>query len=341
MTALTLANVTKSFGATIALASFDLDIASGEFVSLLGPSGCGKTTALRIVAGFETPDAGSVFTGGVDVSSTPAHRRNMGMVFQSYSLFPNMNVSQNIEFGLRTRRLPAEERKKRIDEALDLVQLGAQANRYAHQLSGGQQQRVALARALAIRPDVLLLDEPLSALDAKVRSTLRDEIKRIQRESGTTTVFVTHDQDEALSISDRVGVMSNGRLEQLDSPQRVYSMPANAFVARFVGNINEIDARVEGSAILVGDSRIPAPIHAIGKDRVKLLVRPEHMHFGEVGLPAIVQQSLFMGASKLVDVRLETNQSMIRVQLAGHEPSPEPGSRVSVTFDESRALIDA
>jgi putative spermidine/putrescine transport system ATP-binding protein len=340
MTALSLDNVTKTFGSTIALDDFSIAIRAGEFVSLLGPSGCGKTTALRVVAGFEIPNSGSVLVGGTDVSNIPAHRRNMGMVFQSYSLFPNMNVAQNIEFGLRTRRLAPSERKKRVEEALELVQLEAQATRFAHQLSGGQQQRVALARALAIRPDVLLLDEPLSALDAKVRSTLRDEIRRIQRESGTTTVFVTHDQDEALSISDRVGVMSNGRLEQLAEPEVVYSAPANAFVARFVGTINEVDGVVSDESIHIGDYRLPAPASARGRTAVKVLIRPEHTRFTETGLPATVRQSLFMGSSKLVDVELEGRPQTLRVQLPGHETSPEPGSRVQVSFEESKILID-
>ncbi len=340
MTSLSLERITKTFGSTIALDDFSLAIESGELVSLLGPSGCGKTTALRVVAGFEVPARGSVFVGGADVSRTPAHRRNMGMVFQSYSLFPNMNVAQNIEFGLRTRRLSPVERKKRIEEALELVQLQKQAKRYSHQLSGGQQQRVALARALAIRPDVLLLDEPLSALDAKVRSTLRDEIRRIQKESGTTAVFVTHDQDEALSISDRVGVMSEGRLEQLAPPEVVYSSPSSAFVARFVGTINEVDGVVENGTIRVGPYQFRSPRSGRADGPVKILVRPEHTRFDETGIPAMVRQTVFMGASKLVDVQAEVSARVIRVQLPGHVTSPEPGSRVNVSFDETKALTD-
>ena len=340
MTSLALERVTKTFGSTIALDDFSLAIESGELVSLLGPSGCGKTTALRVVAGFEEPAKGSVFVGGTDVSRTPAHRRNMGMVFQSYSLFPNMNVAQNIEFGLRTRRLSSIERKKRIEEALELVQLQKQAKRYSHQLSGGQQQRVALARALAIRPDVLLLDEPLSALDAKVRSTLRDEIRRIQKESGTTAVFVTHDQDEALSISDRVGVMSEGRLEQLAPPEVVYSSPSSAFVARFVGTINEVDGVMENGTIRVGPYQFRSPKSGRADGPVKILVRPEHTRFDETGIPAMVRQTVFMGASKIVDVQAEVSARLIRVQLPGHATSPEPGSRVHVAFDETKALTD-
>ncbi len=213
MSDLTFSTVRKTFGQNVALEGLDLEVRDGELISLLGPSGCGKTTALRIAAGFERADSGRVMVAGNDITNQPPHKRNMGMVFQSYSLFPNLTVAGNVEYGLRTRGISKPERQRRVTEMLELVQLGPMANRYAHQISGGQQQRVALARALAIRPQVLLLDEPLSALDAKVRATLRDEIRRIQTELGITTLFVTHDQEEALGISDRIGVMSNGRLE--------------------------------------------------------------------------------------------------------------------------------
>ena len=238
----------------------DLAVEPGELISLLGPSGCGKTTALRIAAGFERADSGSVSLNGVDISHKPAHKRNMGMVFQSYSLFPNLNVSLNVDFGLRTRKIPSLQRKHRVDEMLELVQLTAFADRYPHQLSGGQQQRVALARALAVQPEVLLLDEPLSALDAKVRLSLRDEIRRIQTELGITTLLVTHDQEEALGISDRIGVMSQGHLEQLGTPVEVYRHPASAFVARFVGSMNELPATVgEGDSVQVAGTPVAVP----------------------------------------------------------------------------------
>ncbi|MEZ5250933.1 MAG: ABC transporter ATP-binding protein [Ilumatobacteraceae bacterium] len=238
MTTLTYVSVRKTFGPTVALEGLDLDVKQGELISLLGPSGCGKTTALRIAAGFEFATSGAVLVDNADITRTPAHKRNMGMVFQSYSLFPNLTVANNIDFGLRTRKITAVERHRRVAEMLELVELTHLADRYPHQISGGQAQRVALARALAPRPSVLLLDEPLSALDAKVRTTLRDEIRRIQTELGITTLFVTHDQEEALAISDRIGVMSNGRLEQLGDPREVYRHPSSAFVARFVGSIH-------------------------------------------------------------------------------------------------------
>jgi len=234
-TSVSLRNLTRAFGATRALDEMSLDIAPGELVALLGPSGCGKTTALRIVAGFEFADYGEVLIDGKDVSNVPAARRDMGMVFQSYSLFPNMNALDNVAFGLRMRKVAGAARRKRAAELLDLVGLSAQARQYPHQLSGGQQQRVALARALAVEPRVLLLDEPLSALDAQVRLRLREQIRTLQQRLGTTTLFVTHDQEEALSMSDRVGVMRAGKLEQVATPDELYTRPATAFVAEFGG----------------------------------------------------------------------------------------------------------
>src|SRR5881392_618697 len=229
-----LRQVAKTFpDGTRALKTLDLEIAEGETLVLLGPSGCGKTTLLRIIAGLETPDAGgAVFFGAQDVTPLPIERRNVGMVFQSYALFPNMSVAENVGYGLRIR---GELTPQKVDELLALVQLEGLGNRRVDQLSGGQRQRVALARALAVRPRVLLLDEPLTALDAKVRTQLREEIRRIQLEVGTTTLFVTHDQEEALAIADRVGVMRNGRIEQLGSPTDLYIHPATPFVAEFVG----------------------------------------------------------------------------------------------------------
>ena len=229
--AVTLSDLRRAYGPVRALDGLTLEIAPGEFVALLGPSGCGKTTALRVLAGLEDADSGRVEVGGKDITAVPTNARDMGMVFQAYSLFPHMTARQNVEFGLQLRRMPTARRRARAAEMLDLVGLSEQADRYAHQLSGGQQQRVALARALAIEPQVLLLDEPLSALDAKVRVQLRAEIRRIQLEVGTTTLFVTHDQEEALAVADRVGVMRAGNLEQLASPQDLYARPATPFVA--------------------------------------------------------------------------------------------------------------
>ncbi len=238
--------LSRAFGSVRALDGLTLDIAPGELVALLGPSGCGKTTALRIVAGFEFADSGMVTVDGKDIAPVPAAKRDMGMVFQSYSLFPNMTALDNVGFGLRMRKLSGAERARRAGALLDMVGLAAQAKQYPHQLSGGQQQRVALARALAVEPRVLLLDEPLSALDAKVRLQLREQIRTLQQRLGTTTLFVTHDQEEALSMADRVGVMKDGKLEQIATPSQLYSTPATAFVAEFVGTMNRIPGSYAG-----------------------------------------------------------------------------------------------
>ncbi len=348
MSGLLYISVRKTFGTNVALQSLDLDVRDGELISLLGPSGCGKTTALRIAAGFEFADSGAVTVGGADITRKPAHKRNMGMVFQSYSLFPNLTVGQNVDFGLRTRKINANERKKRVGDMLDLVQLNGMANRYAHQLSGGQQQRVALARALAIRPEVLLLDEPLSALDAKVRLALRDEIRKIQTELGTTTLLVTHDQEEALGIADRVGVMSAGRLEQIAAPSEIYSNPSSAFVARFVGSMNELPATIRGrDAVEVAGLRIASPTAAkwTDGDKVLWLIRPEDLRIvadGEPGLAATVVATTFQGASTVVSLRLDVLDLLVSADLSSSVVAHlAPGQRVSVQFDGTRAVCEA
>ena len=251
-----LVELRRRFGEVSALDGLSLDLAPGELVALLGPSGCGKTTALRSLAGLERLDSGRVLLDDRDITNTPASRRDMGMVFQAYSLFPHLTARDNVAFGLRLRRMASAERRKAADRLLELVHLANQGNRYPHELSGGQQQRVALARALAIEPQVLLLDEPLSALDAKVRSTLRDEIRRIQTEVGITTVFVTHDQDEALAIADRVAVIFAGRLEQIAPPAELYERPRTVQVADFVGLSNRIRGEARGGTAVVLDARL-------------------------------------------------------------------------------------
>jgi len=342
MTTLTFENIHKAFGTTVALHEFSLDVREGELVSLLGPSGCGKTTALRVAAGFETGDHGAVHLANHDISRVPAHKRNMGMVFQSYSLFPNLSVAQNVEFGLRTRKIATPERRKRTTEVLQLVQLESYANRYPHQLSGGQQQRVALARALAVRPDVLLLDEPLSALDAKVRLTLRDEIRRIQSELGITTLFVTHDQEEALAISDRIAVMTEGRIDQLGTPLEVYREPSSAFVARFIGSMNELPALSDGPGRIEIGGRPSSLKHtfSIGVP-LTVLVRPEDARIDPSGLPGTVVNVTFHGASMSASIRLDRLDTLVDVHgHAGGLSDLIPGDRTAVGFEWTRALCE-
>jgi putative spermidine/putrescine transport system ATP-binding protein len=310
--AVTLVDLRRSYGQIHALDGLTLEIAPGEFVALLGPSGCGKTTALRVLAGLEDADSGRVEVGGKDITSVPTSARDMGMVFQAYSLFPHMTARENVEFGLRLRRIPAARRRARASEMLDLVELTDHADRYAHQLSGGQQQRVALARALAIEPQVLLLDEPLSALDAKVRVQLRDEIRRIQLEVGTTTLFVTHDQEEALAVADRVGVMRAGNLEQLASPHDLYARPATPFVADFVGLTNRLRATVRGErANLLGTS-VPLLPGSVQSGDALVLIRPESIAVtaDPAGRATVVSAS-FLGSTGSLHAVTESGENVM------------------------------
>ncbi len=272
-----LIDLSKHFGPVRALDGLTLDIAQGELVALLGPSGCGKTTALRSLAGLQELDRGQIIVDGKDITFQNASKRGMGMVFQAYSLFPHMSARENVEYGLKLRahKTPVDTRKSRSGELLELVGLATHANHYPHQLSGGQQQRIALARALAISPKVLLLDEPLSALDAKVRTQLREEIRRIQIELGTTTLFVTHDQEEALGIADRVGVMRNGLLEQIATPVELYERPNTAFVAEFVGLTNQVKVEIVSGSFAAFGSKIKTLPGSITSGKGIALIRPE------------------------------------------------------------------
>ena len=339
-----LENLTRRYGSVTALDGLSLTLAPGELVALLGPSGCGKTTALRLVAGLEDADGGMVVIGGRDVTGLAANRRDVGMVFQAYSLFPHMTARQNVAFGLRLHGVGAAERRRLADEMLGLVGLAAQADRYAHQMSGGQQQRVALARALAIRPAVLLLDEPLSALDAKVRAQLRDEIRRVQLEVGITTLFVTHDQEEALAIADRVGVMREGRLEQLGTPTDVYSRPATPFVAEFVGLTNRLAGEVHGGAVEVRGVRLPV-VQAGSPDGPAIaLVRPEAVSLvaaaAEATGPLVgtVIATAFLGAVSRVTV--DMGDGTVLAQMPTSEASGLPaGTRVRLALRADPVLI--
>jgi putative spermidine/putrescine transport system ATP-binding protein len=336
------AGVERHYKDTTALAGLDLEIQPGELVALLGPSGCGKTTALRILGGFDRPDAGTITVGGKDVTQIPAHRRDMGMVFQAYSLFPNMNAADNVAFGLRMRKASKAARSQRAEELLALVGLQGRGKRYPFELSGGQQQRVAIARALAIEPTVLLLDEPLSALDARVRLQLRAEIRSIQQRLGITTLFVTHDQAEALSIADRVGVMRDGRLEQLDTPENVYRHPATAFVAEFVGAMNRLPARVgDGGEVVVLGQRVPLTMpdaYAPGT-AVQALLRPEALQATpDAGGPGEIRERTFLGASVRLHVTLDDGQDVL-VESSSHGADLPLGARVGLAIVADRVAV--
>jgi putative spermidine/putrescine transport system ATP-binding protein len=330
--------VERHFGQVTALAGLDLAIDKGELIALLGPSGCGKTTALRILAGFDRPDAGTVFVDDVDVTYVPPNKRDMGMVFQAYSLFPNMDVRTNVAFGLRMRRKDKPSRIRRADELLELVGLTQTADRYPHQLSGGQQQRVAIARALAIEPTVLLLDEPLSALDARVRTQLRAEIRSLQQRLGITTLFVTHDQTEALSIADRVGVMRNGRLEQLGTPESVYRHPATPFVAGFVGAMNRLPGRIgDNGDVQVLGQRLKV-LNPGGTERgaaVNALLRPEAVTVvPDSAGPGAVTDRTFLGSAIRLEVTLDSGQKVL-VELPSRDVGMALGDRAGL-----RILVD-
>jgi putative spermidine/putrescine transport system ATP-binding protein len=351
MTFLELTNVRKHFGEVVAVEDFNLSAQRGEFVSFLGPSGCGKTTTLRMIAGFERPTDGTITVDGTDITNRPPNRRNVGMVFQSYALFPNMTVAENIGFGLKVRRRPSSDIARRVAELLELIHMPDRGDRYPYQLSGGQQQRVALARALAIEPQVLLLDEPLSALDAKIRISLRKEIRSIQRQLGITTVYVTHDQEEALSLSDRVVVMSEGRIEQIGAPADIYNFPATQFVANFVGTLNLLSAQVVDAAtgrLAVGgqEVRTAKPVDAAGNGAtVTIAIRPEGIEVGTNGgtnwLSGVVEDVSFLGSIVRVRIRLGDGGTTLSLDTF-NDPSvspPDIDSTITVSFPPEACFV--
>jgi putative spermidine/putrescine transport system ATP-binding protein len=349
MAFLSITNINKNFGGSIAVENFNLEVEKGEFISFLGPSGCGKTTTLRMVAGFETPTTGQILINGVDITYRPPNQRNVGMVFQSYALFPNMTVADNIGFGLKVAKKSKEEINKRVEEMLNLIHMPAFARRYPYQMSGGQQQRVALARALAIQPQVLLLDEPLSALDAKIRLELRTEIRAIQRKMGITTIYVTHDQEEALSLSDRVVVMNTGHIEQIGTPFEIYNFPDTPFVASFVGTLNLLNAivkepeqclfMVDGQPVY-GDKRIKYPAGAA----VKIALRPEIISMNANDsqnnhLAATVDTVTFLGSIVRIQVKTGENHLFFDTFNNPNLVPPRVGDRLSLYFPRAAALV--
>jgi spermidine/putrescine transport system ATP-binding protein len=339
-----LERLTKRYGAAPAVRGIDLEIPPGEFFCLLGPSGCGKTTTLRMIAGFERPSSGRILLDGRDVSGTPPNKRNVNTVFQSYALFSHLTVAENVAFGLRFTRTSREETRSRVSRALSLVQMEEFGNRKPHRLSGGQQQRVALARALILNPSVLLLDEPLGALDAKLRKTLQIELKALQEQVGVTFVYVTHDQEEALTMADRLAVMSEGRVEQVGTPREVYEEPASAYVADFLGVSNLLDAEALGETpdgrcrLRAGDLELLASHgHVSARGRVKVVVRPERVRVegpersGENHLPGRIERVVYAGAISQLVVTLDRG-APIQCMLAndGADSTFERGTPVSV-----------
>jgi len=350
MAFLELVNLSKNFGKTWAVVDFNLEVEQGELVSFLGPSGCGKTTTLRMVAGFETPTTGTIRVDGEDITYKPPNQRNVGMVFQAYALFPNMTVAGNIGFGLKIARKSPEEIKQRVEEMLALIHMQGYEDRYPYQLSGGQQQRVALARALALRPRVLLLDEPLSALDAKIRVALRSEIRAIQQQLKITTIYVTHDQEEALSISDRVVVMNNGYIEQVGTPFEIYNYPKTEFVAQFVGTLNAVSAevvdpasntlRVEGHQIQTAQSlkeRRPG-------DRVMIAIRPERLSFASEQRKAnifdgTIENITFLGSIVRIQVRVGNLPFYMDTFNNPYLELPKIGEKTQITCSREAVLV--
>ena len=339
-----LIELTKRFDDVEAVAGIDLEIPSGEFFSILGPSGCGKTTTLRLVAGFEQPTSGAIFLDGVDMTGRPPHKRNVNTVFQNYALFPFLNVADNVAFGLRYHKLGKAETVKRVGEALELVQLSGYERRRPGQLSGGQQQRVALARALVLRPSVLLLDEPLGALDAKLRRTLQVELKALQESVGITFLYVTHDQEEALTMSDRLAVMEAGKVAQVGTPVDVYEQPADAYVADFLGVSNLMDGKATAADggrpchVRLGDFELAAEQGATGcTGPVKLAIRPERVRIepyeatGANRIPAMVERLVFLGSSTQVILRLAHGPEIQALfQNQGGLPAYQQGTAVQV-----------
>ena len=338
-----IADLSKLYGDVLAVNHIDLEMVSGEFFSMLGPSGCGKTTTLRMIAGFEHPDSGQILLDGVDIRHTPPHRRPVNTVFQAYMIFPHLNVYENVAFGLRRQRVGKDELRRRVGAALELVQLEALAERKPSQLSGGQQQRVALARALILEPAVLLLDEPLGALDAKLRHQLQDELKRLQQTVGITFVYVTHDQEEALTMSDRIAVMSHGLVEQIGTPREVYDEPTTEFVADFLGISNLFSAEaVSGDAgeclLRVGEFTLTARCgETAARGRVKCVVRPERVNLeptdatGPNRLPGMVERLVYLGSVTRAIVHLATNQTLHSlIPSDGRPVAFEQGSAVQV-----------
>ena len=334
----------KIYGDFTALNGVSLDIQEGEFFTLLGPSGCGKTTLLRMIAGFNSIEGGEFYFGEKLINSVPAHKRDIGMVFQNYAIFPHLTVEENVAYGLKARKVPKAEIEKKVQEALELVQIGHLAKRKPNELSGGQQQRVALARAFVIEPSVLLMDEPLSNLDAKLRVQMRSVIKKLQRRLGITTIYVTHDQEEALAISDRIAVMKDGHIMQVGTPNEIYAKPQNPFVASFIGVSNFLDCEVdsEGVTSIKGEIKVKIPLCKKYAGEAKLSARPEQLFFSQEGMPGEILFSTFLGDFIEYEVRLNDGQELIINEYTKDTSAVHPdGEKVFISFDPERVSLYA
>jgi len=333
----------KRYGDFTALNGVSLDIHEGEFFTLLGPSGCGKTTLLRMIAGFNSIEGGDFFFGEKRINDVAAHKRDIGMVFQNYAIFPHLTVKENVAYGLKARKTPKKEIETRVAEALELVQISHLADRKPNELSGGQQQRVALARAFVIEPSVLLMDEPLSNLDAKLRVQMRTVIKKLQRRLGITTIYVTHDQEEALAISDRIAVMKDGNIMQIGTPNEIYAKPQNPFVAGFIGVSNFLDCEVKDEEVTIqGELTIKIPVRKAYTGKGQLSARPEQLFFSETGMPGKVLFSTFLGDFIEYEVELDNGQSLIVNEYTKDTSAVHPdGTRVHLSFDPDRVSLYA
>ena len=339
-------NAVKRYGDFTALNGVSLDIQEGEFFTLLGPSGCGKTTLLRMIAGFNSIEGGDFYFGEKRINDVPAHKRDIGMVFQNYAIFPHLTVRENVAYGLKARKMPAKDIKPKDDEALKLVQISHLADRKPNELSGGQQQRVALARAFVIEPSVLLMDEPLSNLDAKLRVQMRSVIKKLQRRLGITTIYVTHDQEEALAISDRIAVMKDGHIMQIGTPRDIYAKPQNPFVAGFIGVSNFLDCEVNAPApgnaavSIKGELDITVPVSRAYTGSGKISARPEQLFFSESGMPGTILFSTFLGDFIEYEVQLNDGQNLIVNEYTKDTTEiHSDGEQVHLSFDPMRISL--
>ena len=332
----------KRYGDLTVLKGVSLNIREGEFFTLLGPSGCGKTTLLRMIAGFNSIEGGDFYFGDKRINDVPAHKRDIGMVFQNYAIFPHLTVRENVAYGLKARKVPKAEIEPRVNEALELVQISHLADRKPNELSGGQQQRVALARAFVIEPGVLLMDEPLSNLDAKLRVQMRSVIKKLQRRLGITTIYVTHDQEEALAISDRIAVMKDGVIMQIGTPNEIYAKPQNPFVAGFIGVSNFLDCTVsDGGRVTIRDElNLTIPVKSDYTGAAKLSARPEQLFFSETGMPGKILFSTFLGDFVEYEVELDNGQSLIVNEYTKDTTQTHcDGERVHLSFDPGRVSL--